>query len=384
MGVYSEYLDRPLSFPQLLDERKIQLKRISEFRGRDILVYASDLTNSKASISIDYSDLLPIKDQLANLQGKSLDLILETPGGSGEVAEDIVKLLRHKYDEIAVIIPGWCKSAGTLISMAADEILMDHSSSVGPIDAQLFWQGKIFSADALIEGMKKIKEEVEGTGRLNKAYVPILQGISPGELQSAQNALNFAKELVTQWLAKFKFRNWNTHRSTGKPVTEEERTKRAKEIADELCKHGHWLTHGRSIKMEDLEAMRLQITDYSENEKLADAIQRYHTLLQMTFSTGIYKVFETPTSQIYRALQQIQQGPLPLKNNDVAMVEITCKKCGKKTRVQANLEKAFPLQEGCVAFPADNKLYCQQCHEAIDLNEIRRQIEQQTKKKVIA
>ena len=41
-------------------------------------------------------DLLPISDQLANLKGTKLDLILETPGGAGEVAEDIVRMIRKK------------------------------------------------------------------------------------------------------------------------------------------------------------------------------------------------------------------------------------------------------------------------------------------------
>ena len=50
--------------------------------------------------------------------------------------------------------------------------------------------------------MEKIKQEVTDTGTLNKAYIPILQGISPGELQSAENALAFAKVLVTDWLAR--------------------------------------------------------------------------------------------------------------------------------------------------------------------------------------
>ena len=103
MGVYSEYLNKNLSFEELIRERKAQLKKISEIRNRDVLVFASDLNKRIPDISIGYSDLLPIKDQLDTLQGGKLDLIIETPGGSGEVAEDIVKLLRNKYDDIAVI-----------------------------------------------------------------------------------------------------------------------------------------------------------------------------------------------------------------------------------------------------------------------------------------
>jgi ClpP class serine protease len=159
MGFYSEYLDRQLNMEQLTTERKRQLQHISELRGnRDVLVLAADLNKADAPISLDYSDLLPVNDQLSNLSGKALDLILETPGGSGEVAEDIVRLLHGKYEEVAVIIPGYAKSAGTIIAMAGDEILMEPASALGPIDAQILWQGKVFSADALIKGIEKIKE----------------------------------------------------------------------------------------------------------------------------------------------------------------------------------------------------------------------------------
>lgn len=70
-----------------------------------------------------------------------------------------------------MIVQGYAKSAGTIIAMSADEIFMDAASSLGPIDAQIQWQGKVFSADALLEGMKRIKKEVEDTGILNKAGI---------------------------------------------------------------------------------------------------------------------------------------------------------------------------------------------------------------------
>jgi len=174
MGIYTEYLDSNFDFLALTAERKKQLKRISEIRDRAVLVFAADLTKGNAPISISFPDLLPIKDQLSNINGDAIDLILETPGGQGEVAEDIVRLLRDKFKSVGVIIPGWAKSAGTLIAMAGDEILMEPASAIGPIDAQLSWQGKVFSAEALLEGMKKIKKEVTSTGVLNKAYIPML------------------------------------------------------------------------------------------------------------------------------------------------------------------------------------------------------------------
>lgn len=386
MGIYGEYLDRQFGFAELTEERKKQLQRISELRGgRDILVFAADLTKGNAPISIGYNDLLPINDQLSNLSGAALDFLLETPGGSGEVAEDIVRLLRGKYENIAVIVPGCAKSAGTIIAMSGNEILMEPASALGPIDAQISWQGKVFSADALLEGMEKIKEEVQDTGVLNKAYIPILQGISPGELQSAENALKFSKALVTDWLAKYKFKNWSKHSSNEKPVTDAEKKQRAEEIAKELCDHGRWLTHGRSIKLDDFEAMKLKVTDYSKQSELADAIRRYYTLLQITFASNMYKIIETPKSQIYRFIApQVPAPPQQPSVGEVAEIVVQCGKCKSEWKVQANIGRHQPLMEGSLPFPADNKLKCPNCSADIDLSEPRRQIEAQAKKPVVS
>jgi hypothetical protein len=383
---YGEYLNQPLAsnFEELTAERKRQLQRISELRGgRDVLVFAADLNKERAPISIGYVDVLPISDQLSNLRGNALDLILETPGGSGEAAEDIVRILRGTYSDFAVIVPGWAKSAGTIMAMAADEILMGATSALGPIDAQLVWQEKRFSAGALLEGMRKIKEEVETTGVLNKAYIPILQGISPGELETAKNALDFATRLVTDWLAQYKFKSWQQHSSTGQPVTDQEKRTRAKQIAEQLCDHTRWLTHVRSIKLDDLHALRLLVKDYREDPELADAISRYYALLQMAFAGNLYKLYETTSSQIYKFLMPLVPPPQQQPSADIAELDIHCNKCQSQFKVQANLGKTQPLKEGCLPFPADNKLRCPSCGVEHDLSDARRQLEAQTKKPVV-
>ena len=398
MGLYAEYLGKGLGANPvaLTAERKKQLAAIAKVRERDVLVYAVDVNKGKSQININYSDLLPFTDQLSDLNGTRIDLILETPGGSGEAAEDIVKLLHGKYEEVNVIIPGMAKSAGTLIAMAGDDILMESMSSLGPIDAQMMWQGKQFSAHALIEGVEKIKKEVLSTGSLNRAYVPILQNISPGELQHAENALDFASDLVTEWLATYKFKNWKTHSSTGAPVTDDERKVRAKEIAAQLRDHSRWKTHGRSLKIEDLEQMRLRVTDYSKIPELAEAIRRYYTLLQMTFASNIYKLFETPGSQILR--MDVQRAPnvfgpgvqLPGGAQPQAMAameaEVACAKCGTKFVVQGRVDPRVPPTPGAIQMPADSLIKCPgpNCQEIHDLKALRKDIETATGRQIIA
>ena len=383
MGIYVEYLDRAFSFADLTKERKKQLGRIAELRQRRVLVIAAEVKNRLAGLS--HEDLLAIGDQLSNDNGgDAIDIILETPGGSGEAAEDIVRLIRDKFTSMGVIVPGTAKSAGTILAMAGDEILMNDESAVGPIDAQILQKGKVFSAHALLLGMDQIKHEIEETGHLNRIYIPMLQNLSPGELQQARHAQEFAVGLVRKWLASYKFKDWTRHTS-GEPVNDQEKHDRADEIATALSNHSRWKTHGRSIKISDLHELGLRVTNFDEDHDLADAIRRYYILLRMTFESNIFKLFETPTSQIVRYERgNITPPEVPTDAKqaqlDQAVVKLTCKKCNTVMTVQGNLARQSPLKAGHLPFPASNTLQCPTCGVAHDLIQARQQIEAQSKK----
>lgn len=363
------------------------MRRISEIRGRALLVYASAFAKP-GPVFIDYDDRLPVFDLLNTLSGDAVDLLLETPGGSAEVVQDIVRAVRGKFASVGMIIPGQAKSAGTILVMAGDEILMEATSALGPIDAQLFMGNKRFSAQAFLDGLEKIKQEVESTGKLNRAYIPILQNVSPGEIQNCQNLLDFGKTLVANWLQEYKFKYWDTHSSTRQPVTAEDKARRAAEIAGRLCDHAEWLSHGRSITMKDLQDMRLQIKDYSNDPNLRDAIRRYYVLLRMTFeSPDIIKVIETPDALIVRRTASPLQLPVvaarkrPLVNH--VIVEAECPKCKTKTRLQADLVQGVPLTPGAVLFPRDNVLICPKCQNRGDLTPVRQALQLQLQRPIL-
>jgi ClpP class serine protease len=66
-----------------------------------------------------------------------LDIILHTPGGLVLAAEQIAHaLVRHK-GKVTVFVPHYAMSGGMLVSMAADEIVMDENAVLGPVDPQL-------------------------------------------------------------------------------------------------------------------------------------------------------------------------------------------------------------------------------------------------------
>jgi ClpP class serine protease len=66
-----------------------------------------------------------------------IDLILHTPGGLVLAAEQIASALADHPAQVTVFVPHYAMSGGTLIAMAADQIVLAPSAVLGPVDPQL-------------------------------------------------------------------------------------------------------------------------------------------------------------------------------------------------------------------------------------------------------
>ncbi len=66
-----------------------------------------------------------------------IDLVLHTPGGLVLAAEQIAHAVRAHPARVTVLVPHYAMSGGTLIALAADEIVMDPNAVLGPVDPQL-------------------------------------------------------------------------------------------------------------------------------------------------------------------------------------------------------------------------------------------------------
>jgi ClpP class serine protease len=66
-----------------------------------------------------------------------IDLILHTPGGLVLAAEQIARALIRHQGPVRVLIPHFAMSGGTLLALAADEIVMEPNAVLGPVDPQL-------------------------------------------------------------------------------------------------------------------------------------------------------------------------------------------------------------------------------------------------------
>jgi hypothetical protein len=103
--------------------------KLSLAMDADVLFYNGEITFKSSGRFIDLI--------CARARKKKLILILVTPGGEPDGAYKIGRAMQAKYDEISVFVPGWCKSAGTLITLAANQIFIGDRGELGPLDIQI-------------------------------------------------------------------------------------------------------------------------------------------------------------------------------------------------------------------------------------------------------
>ncbi len=259
----------------LLNEKLIELENHFD---ADILMYFGPFEGGE-------NQFLTVVEDLAKDEDKKdkLFVILTTGGGSAIVVERFVNIIRKHYSEVNFIVPDYAYSAGTIFCMSGDSIHMDYFSVLGPIDPQV--QNKDDKWVAALGYLDKINELIikAQNDELTNAEFIILKDFDLAELRGYEQAKNLTIDLLEKWLVKYKFKNWNEHRTNpdliGQEVTEEQKIVRAKDIADKLSNNNKWKSHGRPINIEKLKKLGLEIDDYSDNEIRRNLIRSYYELL---------------------------------------------------------------------------------------------------------
>lgn len=208
----------------------------------------------------------------------TLSVILRTPGGSAEMTEKMVDIMRHHYDEVNFIVPDIAMSAGTILCMSGDKIYMDYASSLGPIDPQVMASdGKFVPALGYVDKVA----EILAKPTLTEGDVIMLKSVDLGRLGHYEQAKELSIELLKNWLVKYKFKTWTMHRTNnpGASVTDDEKKQRAIEIAQILSDNTFWHSHGRNIDIQRLSALKLEIVDYSTDTVLKTLIRKYNDTL---------------------------------------------------------------------------------------------------------
>lgn len=177
---------------------------------------------------IDVEDAEEVIRGIREAKNKPIDLILHTPGGLLHASMQIAGALKNHSAKTRVFVPHYSMSGGTIIALAANEIIMDKDASLGPVDPQVgdFLRG-VFPAPSWLHVAAKKGLEADDT-------TLVMCDIS-------EKALNFTRAMVNDLL-------------DGKFDDKEKQ----KSVVEKLI--GGEMLHGQIISAKDAQALGLPVS----------------------------------------------------------------------------------------------------------------------------
>jgi hypothetical protein len=263
-------------------ERQNLIKTVEQMTGRRLIVYVANFNHPNNSIT--RNDISPFSEVCYDIpQGSDVDLLIQSPGGDPNAAEQMVNLLLAKSNSLRVIVPQSAKSAATMISLVADEIVMGDVSELGPIDPQIpimTQQGLVYRpAKALLNGLEAIVQDVANNGnQLNPAYFPILQGIDAALIDHCNKSIDHTRRLAQKWLMRSMCEH--DHEASG--------------IAEQLTDIDKYPNHGAVIDWKEASDLGLKVTYLNQDDQQWQAFWRLFCMYDVDLrNKEIVKIFET-------------------------------------------------------------------------------------------
>lgn len=223
-------------------QRQAIIKNIQHNTGRRLICYISN------SSLIDHGDVVPFVDLLHNIpSGGDLDLMLHTQGGDIDTAEKLISMLRDKVEQgtLRIIVPDFAKSAGTLMVLGADYVVMSDSSELGPIDPQVpsntsAGQGVWLPAQSYLDAYAEHTATLTNDPKDVSAQI-MLGKLDPVMLQACKSVKERARTFAEEQLRRGMFRNggnWS-------------------QAASELLDTSRWRSHSQMISWADANDTRI-------------------------------------------------------------------------------------------------------------------------------
>ena len=219
-------------------QRQEIIKKIQSLRNRPLICYVS-----ADRCRIDRDDTLHFNDLVHHLTpGQDTEFMLHTLGGDPDIAEKLLRLVRSRIGdaELRIIVPEHAKSAGTLMVLGGDRVVMSDTSELGPIDPQMLiidnngiprWQPVQNYLDAYDEASKVLAQNP------NDAAAQIMLGkLDPSTVKRCQAVKERARQSAETLLRNGMFRNNDGNWSL---------------TVSELLDTKRWLTHSQMISWED-------------------------------------------------------------------------------------------------------------------------------------
>ena len=202
----------------------INQQKVFTLQDKDIFLYNADILREL--------DLKFIEIVAENKQNDICLLVLVTRGGDADAAYKMGRYIQDNYESLVVLVPGICKSAGTLLATAASELVFESFGELGPLDVQMQKQDEFssqYSGLNISEAFKSIEERSRdtfhqligeildassgnisirtalhaATQMVSALYEPIFNQIDPEEVGARSRAMrigrDYARRLNSKW-----------------------------------------------------------------------------------------------------------------------------------------------------------------------------------------
>lgn len=134
----------PVIRQKMVDNARYRLFRILEEKRKSRVIALIHRQESVSILGVPLARHIDIQDSEQILRAIKLtdddvpiDLILHTPGGLVLASEQIANALSRHKAKVTVFVPHYAMSGGTLVALAADEVVMDENAVLGPVDPQI-------------------------------------------------------------------------------------------------------------------------------------------------------------------------------------------------------------------------------------------------------
>lgn len=269
--------------PTIHDKTRRKYRRdLHSLTGRHTIIYYTDwLTNedpTSTQSAMTLSDMQGFMGAVSGQNTDKLDLILHVPGGELGTAQAIVQYLRDKFTHIRAIVPIAAMSAGTMIALACDEIVMGAHSYLGPIDPQLRLAGRWVPVGSVVDDFVRASEQIAQGPEMYRVWSPILDKYPPGLLSECGQAQRRTKRVAKKWLGAWMLSG------------DEDAAHCAAEWFADDQEH---MSHNRPISRDEARRQRIVITNLEDDPLLQEAaLSLHHATMHSLTGTPMVKIIE--------------------------------------------------------------------------------------------
>jgi ClpP class serine protease len=254
--------------------RQELIKQINAAEHTNLICYVSSLETE-----IDRDDVIGFVEMLHNIPENSpIDLLLNTGGGDVDACEKLVKLILAKAgtQPFRVIVPDLAKSAGTLMALAANKIIMSNTSELGMIDPQFRLKDGRGNdpAYSVTEYLEAYQEHCEVLRKNPKDQIALLMldffdARTVKKFQGIRDRVRtFAEDMLKR---------------RGAPTSA---------ISEPLMNAGLWKTHGQPIDYADAKQLGLPIEYLPPDDERWSRYWQLYCLLRLETEEG-KKIYES-------------------------------------------------------------------------------------------